>query len=95
MLGVIGLHSLLEYPLWYGPFQVAVVLCATRLWPAARQGAMRRLATLWAQARPWLAAGGCVLIGLAGWDYARVRQIYLPAPQRLALWADQPWGAGR
>ena len=91
VLGVIGLHSLLEYPLWYGPFQVAVVLCATRLWPAARQGAMRRLATLWAQARPWLAAGGCVLIGFAGWDYARVRQIYLPAPQRLALWADQPW----
>ncbi len=27
VLAVIGLHSLLEYPLWYGPFQMAVALC--------------------------------------------------------------------
>jgi hypothetical protein len=26
------LHSLLEYPLWYGPFQMAVVLCVVILW---------------------------------------------------------------
>lgn len=32
VLGVIGLHSLLEYPLWYGPFQMAVVLCGLVLW---------------------------------------------------------------
>ena len=24
VLAVVGLHSLLEYPLWYGPFQIAV-----------------------------------------------------------------------
>ena len=28
VLAVIGLHSLLEYPLWYGPFQVSALLCA-------------------------------------------------------------------
>lgn len=32
VLALIGLHSLLEYPLWYGPFQVAVVLCVGMLW---------------------------------------------------------------
>ncbi len=32
VLLMIGLHSLLEYPLWYGPFQMAVVLCVLMLW---------------------------------------------------------------
>jgi O-antigen ligase len=31
VLAVIGLHSLLEYPLWYGPFQLAAGLCALLL----------------------------------------------------------------
>ena len=31
VLAVIGLHSLLEYPLWYGPFQMAVILCLVLL----------------------------------------------------------------
>ena len=28
VIAVVLLHSLLEYPLWYGPFQIAFVLCA-------------------------------------------------------------------
>jgi O-antigen ligase len=32
VLIVIGLHSLVEYPLWYGPFQIAAALCAALLW---------------------------------------------------------------
>ena len=32
VLALIGLHSMLEYPLWYGPFQIAVVLCLLMLW---------------------------------------------------------------
>jgi Virulence factor membrane-bound polymerase, C-terminal/O-Antigen ligase len=32
VLLVVGLHSLLEYPLWYGPFQMAVGLCIGLLW---------------------------------------------------------------
>jgi len=38
VLALIGLHSLLEYPLWYGPFQIAVVLSVWILWrtPARR-----------------------------------------------------------
>ena len=35
VLAVIALHSLLEYPLWYGPFQIAVALCAGLLWSSA------------------------------------------------------------
>ena len=36
VLLVIGLHSLLEYPLWYGPFQIAVILCVLLLWQSHR-----------------------------------------------------------
>jgi hypothetical protein len=32
LLLVVGLHSLLEYPLWYGPFQMAVGLSVGLLW---------------------------------------------------------------
>ena len=32
VLLVIGLHSLLEYPLWYGPFQLAACLSLALLW---------------------------------------------------------------
>ena len=32
VLAVILLHSLLEYPLWYGPFQMAFGLCLLMLW---------------------------------------------------------------
>ena len=32
VLLIIGLHSLLEYPLWYGPFQVAVCVSLALLW---------------------------------------------------------------
>ena len=32
VLAVVGLHSLLEYPLWYGPFQIAVGMCVILLW---------------------------------------------------------------
>ena len=33
VLAVIMLHSMLEYPLWYGPFQIAAGLCVWILWP--------------------------------------------------------------
>lgn len=32
VLGAILLHSMVEYPLWYGPFQLAAVLAVSLLW---------------------------------------------------------------
>lgn len=89
VLAVIGLHSLLEFPLWYGPFQVAVLLALWLLgghvWVAARWPSLPRLAAaLMAFAVAWVA-----------WDFVRVRQIYLPASQRSVLWRDDPLGAAR
>lgn len=85
MLALIGLHSLLEYPLWYGPFQlVALLALAILLWP-------RRAAA--PQARAWLVALGAALAvfaacGLAAWDYHRVSQLYKPGAQRSPAYRD-------
>ena len=86
----IGLHSLLEYPLWYGPFQIAALWAAGLLWP-------RGQAWLQSHRQSWasLALAGLCLIALLGWDYLRVRQIYLPAAQRTAWWQDDPWQAAQ
>jgi O-antigen ligase len=90
VMAVIGLHSLLEFPLWYGPFQMAVLLCGVLCLPPSRQ---------W---RPRVEGGLQLLGGLVlawvcwvGADYAQVRQIYLPAAQRWPVWREDPLGAAR
>ncbi|NVM89223.1 O-antigen ligase [Variovorax sp. SG517] len=82
MLGAIVLHSLLEYPLWYGPFQLVFGLCLGILWPGGGRVAVR-------PALSSLAAGVMlVVVGLAGWDYVRVSQIYLPPSERLPAYRE-------
>jgi O-antigen ligase len=90
VLAVIGLHSLLEYPLWYGPFQIATMLCALMLWPA-----WPRLSWRWSQAIQLVGLGGLLLALLVAADYWRMRQIYLPASERFTLWRADPWDAAR
>ncbi|MDD2920017.1 Wzy polymerase domain-containing protein [Rhodoferax sp.] len=78
VLAVILLHSLLEYPLWYGPFQMAAGLCVWLLTPQNRRP-KKSLA-------PYLqAACAGVLItfcALAAWQYHLASQIYLDPEQR-------------
>jgi len=84
VLAVLGLHSLLEYPLWYAPFQLALGLCLGLLWPA-KGHAPRANESVGAVVHwPWrlVALGVCVLCALVAWDYRRVSQIYLPPEAR-------------
>lgn len=81
MLWAIVLHSLLEYPLWYGPFQLVFGLCLGLLWPGRNTRAV-------AKAAPFAAAALLGIAGYAGWDYLRVSQIYLPRDERLASYED-------
>ncbi len=98
VLALILLHSMLEYPLWYGPFQIAVASCLWLLWstrqPAhagsASNYAAQSRAPQAAQLRVFrplpMAASVLLLLGAAyaAWDYHRVSQIYLPTEQRAA-----------
>ncbi len=99
VLALIGLHSMLEYPLWYGPFQLAALLALWMLWqtgtiddrdgarPACAHRATQRRRT----AAPWISvAAASILAALAyaGWDYWRVSQIYRAPDQRAASYRD-------
>lgn len=79
VLTALGIHSLFEYPLWYGPFLMACCLCLWFLWTPSHErfktGGLR-----WPGAAAGLVLGGAVL--LYGWQYRIVSQIYLPAERR-------------
>lgn len=81
IVAVILVHSLLEYPLWYGPFQIAFGAALGWLHPPAGQDADGQ-----PRARRELAA--IVLLFLAAayaaLDYTRVSQIYVAPEERLA-----------
>ncbi len=84
---IIGLHSLLEYPLWYGPFQIALGLALGLLWPAPETGAMGRRAA----AHRWAVIGVFAVALLhAAWDYRRVSQVYLSPPARMPEFREDP-----
>ena len=99
-LAVIGLHSLLEYPLSYGPFQLAALGCLLALLPtssdpASRWGRFWRLAAAW---RVGVAMGVLALAAFATQCYLQVRSYYPPSGQRLAPFAQgymavqpRPW----
>ena len=83
VLAVIGLHSLLEYPLWYGPFQLALGLALGLLAPRAPAAT-----ALGARARAGIATIGLVLVAYAAWDYDRVSQLYLEPESRRSFWRE-------
>lgn len=98
LLVVLGLHSLLEYPLWYGPFQMTLGLAIGLLWAPTRvdleadgQAEAKVEPQVEAQEGPTLIAAilfiGCLY---AAWDFSRVGQIYRQAASRDAAYRDNP-----
>jgi hypothetical protein len=87
VLGLIGLHSMLEYPLWYGPFQMAVVLSLLLLWLTPRDqltsaSASPLLSPVVRKAVLVNSAAVIIICLYVGWQYWRVSQIYMPPDQR-------------
>jgi O-antigen ligase len=84
VLAVIGVHSLLEYPLWYGPFQLAALVAVTLLLPAAGIARGTRVAI----------GAACVLVvvGLSqvAVAYDRVSDAYRPPQERRPALAADP-----
>ena len=90
VLAALGLHSLLEYPLWYGPFQLALLTSLALLWPR-----WPALQTRWRPALQTMAASALCVLALIAWDYQRVRQVYLPPEERSVAYREQPWEVAR
>lgn len=87
---VIGLHSVLEYPLWYGPFQMTAGLALGML--AAREGAGPVQAETPQRQTLWMALACVMFVGClyAAWDFKRVGQIYKAPVARDAAYAADP-----
>ena len=84
VLAMIALHSMLEYPLWYGPFLLASVLSICLLWRRSSRLAGKN-SYFWPATSAWPVWTTIFLLALvayAGWDYHRVSQIYLPPTLR-------------
>ena len=84
VLLVIGLHSLVEYPLWYSPFQMAAGLGAGLLLapqvasPAGSRTNAAAAIAGWRLVALFLIVSSAWALG----EYQRVGQIYLPYEQR-------------
>jgi hypothetical protein len=96
ILIIIGIHSLLEYPLWYSPFQIALGLCAGLVFSQSNQKATTHVSGL-----DWQKLAGIGLIffcAYAAFDYHRIRQLFIADNERSYLYqgnvyndADASW----
>lgn len=81
VISLIGLHSALEFPLWYGPFQMALGLSVLLLLPAGAVRISGRMKTLVALS---LVASALLVWG----DYRRVSQVFLARELRTEEMSD-------
>ncbi len=82
------LHSMVEYPLWYGPFQLTLALS---FWMLTKRHATGQEILVPGRKRAMeCLLGVAVLAALAyaAWDYHRVSQIYLPPEQRAPAYRE-------
>jgi O-antigen ligase len=93
VLALILLHSLLEYPLWYGPFQVAFGLSVWLLWrpavPLSPQS-FKPFEPLAPVLSSLVATLIIVFVAYAAWDYQRVSQVYLSPKMRAEAYRAHP-----
>jgi hypothetical protein len=99
VLVVLIIHSLLEYPLWYGPFQMALGLALGLIWDQNSRLPMEKSGAL-APVQPdiGLTALACALfVGClyAAWDFNRVSQIYKAPQARDWAYRDDPMGVAQ
>lgn len=88
VLLLVGVHSMLEFPVWYGNFQVMVALALWLVWPAVRlRQNLSSEGPIWPRLRTRAIMVGVMLVFLAGmaWDYVRVSQLYREPNDRLAM----------
>ncbi len=96
VLVVVGVHSLLEYPVWYGPFQMTVGLSVGLLWAlpskdnedtSSSTPVFHKTTQVWSL---WVASLFFLACLYAAWDFNRVSQIYRPVAQRDPMYSSNP-----
>lgn len=94
VLSVILLHSMLEYPLWYGPFLTAAILCLLVLElprPVTGFAMSTKNKPLYKTLAAALAAIVLVaIVAFAAWDYHRISQVFLEPSARDPIYQGDP-----
>ncbi len=92
VLLVLALHSLLEYPLWYSPFQMAAGLALGLLWlpGAEKPPKYESNSPLVGVFNALFAMFIVAAVAYSGWDYHRIGQIYLAPAERAAIYRANP-----
>lgn len=87
ILIAIAFHSMLEYPIWFGVFQVLAIqaLLLILLDERGQFSSIRRDVVEKRRPHAWVAAALVLLtsLSLVSWDYLKVSQLYLPLQLRL------------
>jgi hypothetical protein len=85
ILAMVGLHSLLEYPLWYGPFQIAA-LAAIWLLQAKSSEKVQPFNTVVLYSKGLIATFIIAFSLVLAWHYHLASQIYLSPENRMAAY---------
>jgi len=97
VLVLLFLHSLLEYPMWYGVFQLMALLAVWQIYRMRsgndELGAPKGAALTYA--RTAVSTLSLLVIGFVAWDYHKVSQIYLPDHMRMASFKENTFNKSR
>jgi Virulence factor membrane-bound polymerase, C-terminal/Protein glycosylation ligase len=96
ILMLIGVHSMVEYPLWYGPFLMTLGICIGLLQRSKKEQNSAHAQVFIAQvAIKSIAIGLLCITAYLAFDYHRVSQIYLSEEDRSTLYRDDVMGAAK
>ena len=96
ILMLIGVHSMVEYPLWYGPFLMTLGLCTGLLQRPNKETNSAVVQVFTAQpAIEFIAVALLCLTAYLAFDYHRVSQIYLSEEDRSAVYRNDVMGAAK
>lgn len=77
LLLIVGIHSMLEYPLWSAGYLFLTGICVGYLLPASGIGASKTAVQIWIMRLSKLSAIGLLVLSLTAWQqYAKVQLIY-------------------
>lgn len=88
VIGLILLHSMSEYPLWFGPFQLAALLSVWVLLRSAEQPYGKVAQLSWRMRDLVVTVVALTGLGYAAWDYYRISQIFYPPAFRSAAYRE-------
>ncbi|WP_179190293.1 PglL family O-oligosaccharyltransferase [Hydrogenophaga sp. IBVHS1] len=97
VLVLLGVHSLLEYPLWFGVFQLMALLAAWQIYQVWHQGAGAAGAEAGPSVRGRVMVSGLLLamLSFVAWDYVKVSQLYLPDHMRMERYREDTFNKAR